>query len=301
MSDSKNRIIRTALLALALVFMLCGCNWAAQPSPALDPGPETVTEDPSPSEKEPEPYAVKTPEGMAIETRFAPPEGFARVPAEEGSFGEYLRTLPLKPDGDVIYLFDGTIKPDDQFEAVLKLEIGPRDFMRNTNLLIRLRAEYLYQAGLPDDIEFHFLSGFVFPFAKWAGGDRISVSGNKVDWSAPAAAPDDGPDALKNYLNTLFIYTNATSIKQDLLQAVRVEMGHVFVGAGGAVIADMAEDEDGRTAVLLVRGGDPEQEGYVVTNPGDADNSPWFIVPENGILQTPEGELSVGDLFMFRK
>jgi hypothetical protein len=289
-----------ACLVLALLVMLCGCHWVGQPSPSPEPEPAAPEPSPSPS-PEPEPYIIKNPEGMTVETRFAPPEGFSRVPAEEGSFGAYLRALPLKPDGDVIYLYDGTIKPDDRFDAVLKMEVGPRDFMRNTNLLLRLRGEYLYQAGRFEDIEFHFFSGFVFPFAKWAEGSRINVKGNKVDWSAPAAEPDDSPEALRSYLTTLFIYSNATAIRQDLLQAVRVEAGYLFTGAGGAMIADMAADGDGRTAVLLCRGGDPEQEGYVVKNTGDRDASPWFIVPQNGILQTPEGELSVGDLFLFRK
>jgi hypothetical protein len=181
------------------------------------------------------------------------------------------------------------------------MDVGPRNFMRNTNLLLKLRGEYLHANGRHDDIEFHFLSGFLFPFSRWASGERVSVNNNRVDWSAPAADPDDGPAALRSYLSTLFIYSNATAIRQDLLQASRVEPGYVFISHGGAVIADMAEDGDGRAAVILVRGGDPEQEGYVVRNSGGREISPWYIVPQNGILRTPEGDLSVGDLFLFRK
>jgi hypothetical protein len=173
--------------------------------------------------------------------------------------------------------------------------------MRNTNFLIRMRGEYLYSQQRFEDIEFHFLSGFAFPFSKWADGGRIAVDGNRVDWSAPAAEPDDSPAALKSYFQTLFIYSNATSVRQDLLQAARIEPGYVFTGHGGAMIADISHCEDGRTAVMLVRGGDPEQEGYIVRNTGDALISPWFIVPANGILHTPEGDYSVGDLFLFRK
>jgi hypothetical protein len=85
------------------------------------------------------------------------------------------------------------------------------------------------------------------------------------------------------------------------MQAARVEPGYVFINHGGAMVADMAVDGEGRSAVILVRGGEPEQEGYVVRNPGDTGNSPWFIVPDNGILRTPEGDLSVGELFLFRR
>ncbi|MCL2003989.1 MAG: DUF4846 domain-containing protein [Oscillospiraceae bacterium] len=288
-------------LSLALIAVLSGCGWMTPPPAAESEPPPEETPEPSPPEETPEPYLVKNPEGTTIGERFNPPEGFTRAEAEEGSFAAFLRGYPLKPDGGVIYLHDGTIKPDDRFDAVLKMDIGPRDFMRNTNFLLRLRGEYLYGEGRYEDIEFHFFSGFLFPFSKWAAGERISVDGSRVDWSAPAAAPDDSPEALRNYLNTLFIYSNATAIRQDLLQAAGIEAGFVFTTTGGAVIADLAEDENGRMAVLLARGGDPEQEGYVVRNPGDRENSPWFIVPANGILQTPEGELSVGDLFLFRK
>jgi hypothetical protein len=239
---------------------------------------------------------------MTIGTRFNPPEGFTRVELPEDSFGAFLRNYPLKADGDVIYLHDGTIKPDDRFDAVLKMELGSRGFMRNTNLLLRLRGEYLYSIGRYEDIEFHFLSGFLFPFARWAAGERIHVDGSRVSWSAPAAQPDDSPESLRSFLYTLFIYSNSTAIRQDLMQAARVEAGHVFLSHGGAVIADMAADENGRTAILLVRGGDPEQEGYVMRNPDILlDMSPWFIVPQNGIIQTTDGEFSTGELFLFRK
>jgi hypothetical protein len=289
-------------LVLTLAFLLSGCGWVERPAPVeFEPLPVETPEPSPPEETVPEPHISKNPDGATIEERFNPPEGFSRMEAEEGSFGAFLRGYPLKQDGDVIYLHDGTIKPDDRFDAVLRMEIGPRDFMRNTNLLLRLRGEYLFSEGSYEDIEFHFLSGFRFPFTRWADGERINVSGNRVDWSGTAAEPDDSPETLRSYLNTLFIYSNATAIRQDLLQAARVEMGAVFIQHGGAVVADMAADENGRQAVLLVRGGDPEQEGYVVRNTENMDVSPWFIVPVNGILRTPEGELSVGDLFLFRR
>jgi hypothetical protein len=296
------RIKGILCLTAALFLLVSGCEWIGRLTEAESPSPSEEEPSPTPSPSpSPEPHIIKIPEGTTIEERFNPPGGFARIPLEAGSFGAFLRGYPLKADGDVIYLHDGTIKPDDRFDAVLAMEIGPRNFMRNTNLLLRLRGEYHYEAGRFEDIEFHFLSGFLFPFTRWAAGERIHVDGSRVNWSAPAAQADDSPEALRSYFNTLFIYTNATAIRQDLMQAARVEPGYVFLNHGGAVIADMAADEEGRTAVLLVRGGDPEQEGYVVRNTGDRENTPWFIVPQNGILRTPEGDLSAGDLFFFRK
>jgi hypothetical protein len=301
---TKNSLFpRVVCLALICAFLSGGCGWVGQPSPSPVERPsEEPSELPEPEDEEPEPYVIKNPEGETVETRFNPPEGFLRADIPEESFGAYLRALPLKQDGGVIYLHDGTIKPDGSFDAVLDMKINNnRNRMRNTNFLLRLRAEYLYQTGRQDDISFHFLSGFVFNFSTWASGSRIKENENgKVVWQAASADADDSYDALWDYLQWAYNYSNASAMKSDLLQAVRTEAGCVFLSHGGAVIADMAEDENGRAAILLVRGGDPEQEGYVVRNTGDAELSPWFIVPDNGIIQTPEGELSAGDLYFFR-
>jgi hypothetical protein len=297
----NNPFFRAMCLVPALTVLLCGCGLFRSTPPPPSPPPE-VSEEPLPSEEPPEPYAVLDPEGMTLEERFNPPEGFVRVEAEEGSFGAYLRAFPLKPDGDPVYLHDGTIRPDAAFDAVLDMRINNnRNRMRNVHFLMRLRAEYLYHAGRGDEISFHFLSGFVFDFATWSGGSRIREDSNgRVTWQAEAFAADDSYNVFWEYLQHLYNYSNATALRQDLLQAARAEAGYVFLNHGGAVIADMAADENNRTAVLLVRGGDPEQEGYVVQNANDPGNSPWFIVPDNGILRTPEGDFSVGDLFMFR-
>jgi len=40
-------------------------------------------------------------------TAFAPPDGFLRPPVEAGSFAEWLRHLPLAPDGTPVRLYDG--------------------------------------------------------------------------------------------------------------------------------------------------------------------------------------------------
>ena len=54
------------------------------------------------SEKSEEELPILNPSGKTIETRFNCPAGFKRVMALKGSFGEYLRQLPLKPDGSPV-------------------------------------------------------------------------------------------------------------------------------------------------------------------------------------------------------
>ena len=48
--------------------------------------------------------------GETLLSRIQPPKGFGRVPAEAGSFGAWLRGLPLKPGRPPVYLYDGLLK-----------------------------------------------------------------------------------------------------------------------------------------------------------------------------------------------
>src|SRR5437879_5681917 len=48
-----------------------------------------------------------------LDVRFAPPEAFTRVVVGEGSFGDFLRTMPLLPDGAPVVDFRGQRLHDD--------------------------------------------------------------------------------------------------------------------------------------------------------------------------------------------
>ena len=54
--------------------------------------------------------SIIDPEGTTIETRFLVPAGYSRIKTDSGSFGEYLRTLSLRPHGAEVRYFDGRIK-----------------------------------------------------------------------------------------------------------------------------------------------------------------------------------------------
>ncbi len=68
------------------------------------------------------------PDGKTIETRIAVPSNFKRVSVPENSFADYLRHLPLKPNGAQVRLYDGRIKPtNDVYVAVVDLGIGRKN------------------------------------------------------------------------------------------------------------------------------------------------------------------------------
>jgi len=83
-----------------------------------------------------------------LEARFAPPSGAARVAVADGSFGDFLRRLPLKPPGAAVHLYDGSDKPrQDVHAAVVDLDVPPRDLQQCADAVMRLWAEYRYARG----------------------------------------------------------------------------------------------------------------------------------------------------------
>ena len=70
------------------------------------------------------------------------PEGFARDVANDGSFAEYLRNLPLKTHGSKVEYYDGREKSrSDVYCAVIDMPIGDKDLQQCADALMRLRGE----------------------------------------------------------------------------------------------------------------------------------------------------------------
>src|SRR5262245_31903625 len=79
-----------------------------------------------------------------IADSFAPPAGFVRVSTADGSFGDWLRRLPLAPAGTPVRFHDGSEKPDQsEVAAVIDIDVGGADLQQCADAIIRLRAEYL--------------------------------------------------------------------------------------------------------------------------------------------------------------
>jgi hypothetical protein len=96
-------------------------------------------------------------DGGILTERFNPPSGYQRVAVSSDSFGQWLRNLPLKPDGAPVYLFDGTLKENQSAHgAVVDIDVGGEDLQQCADAVIRLRAEYLLVSGRAEDICFRF-------------------------------------------------------------------------------------------------------------------------------------------------
>ena len=106
-------------------------------------------------------------EGTSVLVRIVPPWGYTRIGVKEGSFGEYLRNLPLRSHGSRVHYFDGGEKRNRKvYCAVVDLDIGNRDLQQCADAVIRLRAEYLYHRKAYDKIHFNFTNGFRADYTK---------------------------------------------------------------------------------------------------------------------------------------
>ena len=74
--------------------------------------------------KRQESFEIINPKGTTIQTRILPPLGFQRTKQHDSSFATYLRQLPLKPHGSEVTLYNGEVKPNLMFMAVVICQSG---------------------------------------------------------------------------------------------------------------------------------------------------------------------------------
>jgi len=233
---------------------------------------------------------------QTIRERILPPPGFERVAAEPGSFGEWLRTLPLKPEGSPVLLWDGDKKLNQTAHyAVIALDVGRRDLQQCADAIIRLRAEYLWAAGRYSDIHYNFTSGDQADYEMWREGYRPRVSGDGVTW-VKCARPDRSYDGFREYLDAVFLYAGTASLSAELTPVLKIDrmvIGDVFIRGGfpghAVIVVDMAQSNDGqRRLFLLAQSYMPAQDIHVLRNPTDSRLSPWYELEFGDELVTPE-------------
>ncbi|MDQ2087810.1 DUF4846 domain-containing protein [Herbivorax sp. ANBcel31] len=259
----------------------------------------TLTDDTSESyedkEKENEEvFEIVNVQGGKISERFLPPEGFERVSVEEGTFEEYLRTLPLKPHGSPVLFYDGREKPRNVHEAVIDMDIGDRNLQQCADAVRRLRAEYLYAKGHYDRIQSTYVNGFIADYATWMEGNRIVVEGNNAYWVHRAEYSNEY-ESFRKYLEMVFSYANTVTLEQELksIDVEDMQIGDVFMKGplpGHCVIVvDMAKNiETGEKLFMIAQSYMPAQDIHVLKNNTDDSISPWYSINFGEVLSTPE-------------
>jgi hypothetical protein len=240
-----------------------------------------------------------------VESRVQPPPGFRRKPATPGSFAAWLRGLPVKAGRPPVRLFDGGLKVNQHAHyVVLDIDVGKRDRQQCADAVIRMRAEYLHQAGRDEEICFRFTSGAPARWLDWKSGMRPNLSTRKTVWRKTAAA-DGSYASFRRYLDLVFSYAGTFSLERELDKVANpraIEAGDVFIAGGfpghAVLVVDVAEDEGGRRAVLLAQSYMPAQDIHVLRNPATPD-SPWYVMDGDRPLSTPEWNFPRGSLRRF--
>lgn len=239
-----------------------------------------------------------------LRSRIAVPPGFDRLPVGPGSFGAWLRELPVRPGRPAVRLYDGRPKVNQEAHfAVLDVDVGPKDLQQCADAVIRLRSEFLFAGPCADGIAFDFTSGDTAHWTKWRDGIRPRVTGNRVAWSREAE-PDGSYANFRRYLETVFTYAGSASLERELLAVddpSQPELGDVFIEGGfpghAVLVLDVAVNAAGERVFLLAQSYMPAQDIHVLRS-FDRRN-PWFPARSDGVLSTPEWDFHYRQLRRF--
>lgn len=232
------------------------------------------------------PWLDSPPSGDDLEKRFPAPPGSTRATVNPGSFGEWLRHLPLLPPGTPVLLFDKSPKSrQDVHAAVVDLDVGTRDLQQCADAVMRLRAEYLYSRN--KTVGFHPDPGKPRQLL-FAGRDRAK---------------------FKKYLTRVFADAGSASLQAELSKLspnnAPLRPGDVLIQGGypghAVIVLDVAEGAGGKQWILLGQSYMPAQQFHVLKNPRNEALSPWYDTADlAGGLQTPEWRpFSRGDVRRF--
>lgn len=231
-----------------------------------------------------------------IEDAISTPPGYRRTAEISDSFGAWLRRLPLRDREAPVLLHDGSPKSrQDVHEAVVAMDTGIRDLQQCADAVIRLRAEYLYAMKRAMEIRFRFTSGHEASYESWTKGHRPSIDGNDVTWEE-CGSMDTTYDGFRDYLNTVFMYAGSYSLRRDMPAREHlydIEIGDVFIQGGFpghvVIVLDMVEKIQTREKlILLAQSYMPAQELHILKNFKNKELSPWYELPIDGLLITPE-------------
>lgn len=231
------------------------------------------------------------------------PPGYKRLSQPPGSFGAWLRLLPLKKDSRV-FLYNGQLKQNQQAQyAVIDISVGTKNLQQCADAVIRLRVEYLFASEQPEKIAFRATSGTLMDYNGWSKGDRWVLKNNQLQRKR-TALPCGGHTCLLSYLETVFSWAGTLSLSRELVSVKdtrKLLPGDVFIKGGSpghaVIVADVAEDAAGNRIFLLAQSYMPAQDIHILKNPAAA--FPWFTGGFTGKLLTPEWIFDASELARF--
>jgi hypothetical protein len=229
-----------------------------------------------------------------IADSFEVPHGLGRVAVAPGSFGDWLRHLPLKPADSGVTLHDGRPVADHGIvAAVIDIDVGRSDLQQCADAVMRLRAEYLFSRRLTGLIGFELYSGERYRFEAYAEGLTPVPSGERIAWQS--GPPRDSSHAsLRRWLDIVFGFASTRSLAHELRPVedpADAVVGDVFIHPGSpghaVIIVDLVVDPtDGRKLALLAQSSTPARDVHILRNTHEPGLGAWFALAEGRPLVT---------------
>jgi hypothetical protein len=270
----------TTLFALIFIVFSCSENKSQNNSKDYN--------NPIENDNSEEQFDPINPNGSIIKTRFNLPHGYERVISDSNSFGSYLQNLPLKKDGSLVHLHDGTIRENDGiYLGVVDLPIGKSH--ECADAVMRLRSEYLFSQKKYSQINFLTVGGKNFNYINSLNGKQPSKTN------------------LWKYWEALFNVANTTSLNKQLKpkSLEKLEIGDVFIypwngnAMGHAIIVvDKCINPEGKVKFMVAQSYFPAREIHVLNNPNE-NGSPWYDLEFGELLETSELNFTKNQLKSF--
>lgn len=228
-------------------------------------------------ERAPEPVAEET--LVILKLGDIPlPEGYSRISTDSNSFTHFLRQLPIRQNSNTVYLYNGDEKGNQSAQyRVIDLPVGDKNLQQCADVCMRLWADYLRQQKRYEDIHFNFLSD------------------GKPRYYTEKVGTDRSETAYRDYMEWIFNYSNTRSLFSELetVEVQDLQPGDIFIKTGNpyghaVMVADMAENAQGKKVFLLVQGYMPAQDIHVLNNFEAQGMSPWYSTNFGDNLRTPE-------------
>ncbi len=217
----------------------------------------------------------------SIRSRFEPPPGFERIPAEENSFAFYLRNLPLLPENSPVIDYQGNISKsadDTTVAGVVDYPVRGRKLEQCMDIILRFYAQYLRSQDRGDEIVFYLPGGYPLKWLDWRNGFRPQYHG--IEFDLVKTEPRDS--SRKNFERFLWhiFYRSSTQAAYFAYPDVvreQVQIGDFVVKKGkkghAVLIVDLAVDSLGNKVALIGQGDTPACGFYLLNY---KNGQPWI-------------------------
>ena len=144
------------------------------------------------------------------------PPGFDYVAEGDTAYSNWLLDLRLKKN-KTVYLYNGKLKSNQDAQyGVLDIDIGKKDLVQCADAAMKLKADYLFEKHLYDQIKFLTTSGNEISFENWRRGMRWKVQGAKLVSYNINKEGINKENEYASFMEFVFSYCGSYSLSKQL-------------------------------------------------------------------------------------